>query len=219
VNVRVSGMSGCIDTGQPPWPSVPARARVTDNRETALGSPSAGPGLGLDCRVCLRSAAGTDAALLALGNAGEQVVPGGGGLGGAGEVVVALGGGKAAVAEQRRGEADLLGPVERDGGGGGIAEQMRVDRLTEGGAGVGDNPAVGLLAAEPPAPGTIPCPAPAEQQPVRTTKMVLAAEYLDPLIAARVLDLGELADQHLDHGFLLLTRTEAYPVSTQIESA
>src|SRR5688572_3002368 len=67
----------------------------------------------------------------------EQVVPGGRGLGGAGEVVVALGGGKAAMAEQRRGEADLLGPVERDGGGGGIAEQMRVDRLTEGGAGVG----------------------------------------------------------------------------------
>ena len=142
-----------------------------------------------------------------------------GGLGGAGEVVVALGGSQAAVAEQRRGEADLLGPVERDRGGGGIAEQMRVDRPAAGGADVGDNPAVGLLAAEPPAPGTIPCPAPAEQQPVRTTKMVLAAEYLDPLIAARVLDLGELADQHLDHGFLLLTRTEAYPVSTQIEPA
>ena len=32
-------------------------------------------------------------------------------------------------------------------------------------------------------------------------------------VAAWVLDLGELADQHLEHGFLLLARREAYPVS------
>ena len=37
------------------------------------------------------------------------------------------------------GEADLLGPVEGDRGGGGVAEQMRVDRPAEGGTGVGDN--------------------------------------------------------------------------------
>ena len=36
---------------------------------------------------------------------------------------------------------------------------------------------------------------------------------LDPPVAAWVLDLGELADQHLDHGFLLLARREAYRVS------
>ncbi len=34
---------------------------------------------------------------------------------------------------------------------------------------------------------------------------------LDPPVAAWVLDLGELADQRLEHGFLLLARGEAYP--------
>src|SRR3954468_10334213 len=38
---------------------------------------------------------------------------------------------------------------------------------------------------------------------------------LDPPVAAWVLDLGELADQRLEHGFLLLlTRGKAYPVSS-----
>ena len=37
------------------------------------------------------------------------------------------------------------GLVERDGGGGGIAEQMRVDRLAEGGAGMGDDVVVGWM--------------------------------------------------------------------------
>ena len=36
---------------------------------------------------------------------------------------------------------------------------------------------------------------------------------LAPPVAARVLDLGELADQRLDQGFLLLARGEAYPVN------
>ena len=36
---------------------------------------------------------------------------------------------------------------------------------------------------------------------------------LDPPVAAWILDLGELVDQRLEHGFLLLARREAYPVS------
>ena len=44
------------------------------------------------------------------------------------------------------------GLVEGDGGGGGVAEQMRVDRLAEGLAGVGDDVAVGMDGADPRAP-------------------------------------------------------------------
>ena len=36
---------------------------------------------------------------------------------------------------------------------------------------------------------------------------------LDPPVAAWVLDLGKGVDQRLEHGFLLLARREAYPVS------
>jgi hypothetical protein len=35
---------------------------------------------------------------------------------------------------------------------------------------------------------------------------------LDPPVAAWVFDLGELADQRLEHGFLLVARGKAYPV-------
>jgi hypothetical protein len=37
---------------------------------------------------------------------------------------------------------------------------------------------------------------------------------LDLPFAARVLDPGELADQRLEHGFLLVARGEAYPGSS-----
>jgi hypothetical protein len=37
---------------------------------------------------------------------------------------------------------------------------------------------------------------------------------LDLPFAARVFDLGELADQRLEHGFLLVARGEAYPGSS-----
>src|SRR3954447_17744337 len=36
---------------------------------------------------------------------------------------------------------------------------------------------------------------------------------LNPPVAARVLDPGKVVDQRLEHGFLLLTKREAYPVS------
>ena len=36
---------------------------------------------------------------------------------------------------------------------------------------------------------------------------------LDPPVTARVLDLGKLVDQRLEHGFLLHVRRQAYPVS------
>src|SRR3954466_2348392 len=36
---------------------------------------------------------------------------------------------------------------------------------------------------------------------------------LDPPVAAWVLDPGKLVDQRLEHGFLLLAKREAYPVS------
>ena len=56
------------------------------------------------------------------------------------------------MTEQRGGETDLRRPVTGQGGGGGIAEQMRVDRSAEGGPGMGGDLAVGLVVAEPPAP-------------------------------------------------------------------
>ena len=85
-------------------------------------------------------------------NAGKHGVPGGCGLVALGKIVVAFGGGVAAMAEQRGGEPDLCRLLASDGGGGSVAEQMRVDRLAEGSPGMGYDLAVGLLLAEPPAP-------------------------------------------------------------------